>query len=135
MADRLTTNFYRHEFACKCGCGLDSVKMSLVDGLQEMRDKINAASHREFRININSGCRCIRHNVEVGGKSQSRHLLCDAADIWIDTVDEPKEVMPVEDMFDWACKVDVFYNGGIGRYPDDGFIHVDTRDGLARWFG
>ena len=40
--------------------------------------------------------------------------------------------MSVEDMFDKAIMIPAFANGGIGVY-DEGFIHVDVRDGKARW--
>jgi hypothetical protein len=38
-----------------------------------------------------------------------------------------------EVMYRLAQEVPGFYGGGIGLYPDDGFIHVDVRGHEARW--
>jgi hypothetical protein len=41
--------------------------------------------------------------------------------------------MSPAEMYRLAEDVEAFRNGGIGVYPDKGFIHVDVRDGRARW--
>lgn len=64
----LTPNFNRSEFACKCGCGLNSIDSILVIMLQESRDT-TALTYR-----IASGCRCEQHNKDIGGKPNSAHL-------------------------------------------------------------
>lgn len=76
----LTRNFNRSEFACKCGCGLDSIDPTLVNMLQDSRDAT------ALTYEIVSGCRCKKRNSQVGGKIESAHLekddrLCKAADI------------------------------------------------------
>lgn len=70
----LTKNFSRREFACKCGCGLDTIDIPLVQRLQEVR---NVAGP----IVINSGMRCKAHNGQVGKSSTSSHLKGLAVDI------------------------------------------------------
>lgn len=76
----LTRNFSRSEFACRCGCGLDSIDPDLVDILQHSRTAVG------IPYPINSGCRCQVHNKRIGGAGNSAHLLyednlCHAADI------------------------------------------------------
>ena len=120
----LTANFSQHEFACKCGCGygtiLDDIDWALVDGLQEMRDRIGAP------IQVNSGCRCEHHNKAVGGGMGSQHLYGRAADI-----QGPGQRV----LYEAALKIPQFENGGIGydKYLGTARIHVDVRGHRARW--
>lgn len=70
-----TKNFKVKEFACKCGCGFDSVDQKVIDMCQKIRDKLGVP------VKINSGCRCAKHNQKVGGVKNSQHTLGLAADI------------------------------------------------------
>lgn len=115
----LTKNFSRAEFACKC-CGKIVVEPRLVEALQRLRDLAN------MPIRVISGYRCKEHNTKVGGAKNSYHTKGVAADIVIDD-------LSVAQMYRLAEEIEEFHNGGIGAYPDDGFIHVDVRDGRARW--
>lgn len=116
----LTENFSRSEFACKCnyGCGYDGVKLSVVYGLQIIRDHFGKA------ITVTSGCRCGSHNKSIGGRSNSKHLFGIACDFVVEGV-SPDEV---------ADFIDDYFGGnnGVGMYRD--FTHFDTRtDKRARW--
>jgi uncharacterized protein YcbK (DUF882 family) len=115
----LTKNFSAHEFMCKC-CGQPGVKHKLVLAVQLLRDLTGR------KIRISSGYRCPKHNREVGGVENSRHVKGEAADIVI-------AGMSVEEMVKAAEQVKDF--GGIGAYPSKGFIHVDIRSNKARWNG
>ena len=118
MSEKLSENFFRSEFACKCGCGFDTVDIHLVQGLQRLRDIIQAP------IRVNSGCRCESHNAAIGGKPKSQHLLGKAADIVV-------EGYSPEDVADFAKMLSEFANSGIGLY--DTFTHLDVRNGKSRW--
>ena len=72
---KLSKNFDSSEFACKCGCGYDTPNPELIRMLQAARDLYGKP------IRITSGCRCIKHNRNVGGASNSAHLAGKAADI------------------------------------------------------
>lgn len=67
--------FKQHEFACKCGCGLNSIDLKLVKILDEIRSYFNRP------IQISSGCRCAKHNKNVGGVANSKHVTCKAVDV------------------------------------------------------
>lgn len=107
----LSKNFSAQEFACRCGCGLCTVVDELVELLQHIRDYFG----REVKLNC--GCRCLRHNIDVGGAKKSQHLSGKAADIVVDGV-SPSDV---------ALFVSDTYQGkyGVGLY--DTFTHVDVR--------
>lgn len=113
----LSKNFSRSEFACRCGCGFDTVDAELIEVLQSVRDYFDAP------VTPESGCRCERHNIAVGGSQNSLHKIGRAADIKVAGV-EPAEV---QDYLETIMSA-----GGIGRYKT--FTHVDTRsNGPARW--
>lgn len=114
----MTKNFTREEFACNCGCGLDTINVRLVDHLQTLRDRIGRP------IIVNSGIRCFRHNRDVGGKATSLHLLGKAADIRVPG-------MPVAALVGHVAFVPTFK--GIGIYKT--FVHVDIRHQRASWRG
>lgn len=67
--------FKLDEFTCKCGCGLNNMDIKLL----EMLDEARHLSGVPFVINC--GCRCNKHNKEVGGVKDSSHLLGLAVDI------------------------------------------------------
>ena len=115
----LSKNFSRHEFECRC-CGRAEINQRLVDALQELRDLAG------LPVRVTSGYRCSEHNQAIGGATRSQHLLGTAADIVV------RGMIPAE-MYRLAEDIEAFHNGGIGVYPDKGFIHVDVRDRRARW--
>lgn len=114
----LSKNFSRHEFACRCGCGFDTVDTKTLEVLQDLRDYFNVS------VTPTSGCRCDAYNRKVGGASKSKHKEGRATDFQMALV-RPKEA---------ADYLEKKYPGkyGIGRYST--FTHVDTRSGgAARW--
>jgi len=77
----LSDHFTTEEFACHCGCGYGSlpehISVELISKLERIRRMV------EQPVHINSGCRCIFHNEEVGGAKNSAHLRGTAADLSI----------------------------------------------------
>jgi len=67
-------HFKLKEFACPC-CGRVEITTSLVFWLEVLRRAWGTPIH------VNSGFRCASRNAEVGGVSNSRHLIGCAADI------------------------------------------------------
>jgi uncharacterized protein YcbK (DUF882 family) len=111
----LSDNFSRKEFACKCGCGYDTVDVELVELLQGASDNFD-----NRLVTINSGCRCKDYNEYVGGSEGSQHLLGRAADIDVEGILAEQ----VQEYFEDIAP-------GLGCY--DNFTHVDSRRGTARW--
>lgn len=72
--------FKDSEFTCKCGCGLNLQK----DGIKRIADEIR--EHFGRPATITSGTRCAKHNKNVGGVSNSRHLQGKAIDIVVSGV-------------------------------------------------
>ena len=116
--------FKKPEFACKCGKYCDGypaeIDMDMVKIADQIRMKIGKP------ITINSGLRCKTHNSNVGGVSNSQHLLGKAADLGCPSGCTPAQIASIaeEIMGD---------TGGIGTYSWG--IHIDTRSTKSRWNG
>lgn len=116
--------FKKQEFACKCGKYCDGypaeIDMNMVKIADEIRSRIGKPIH------INSGLRCKTHNANVGGVSNSHHLLGNAADLGCPSGCTPAQMASIaeEIMGD---------TGGIGTYSWG--IHIDTRSTKSRWNG
>lgn len=71
-------NFSPAEFVCKCGCGKQNIKVSLVLMLQAGRTSAGVPFW------ITSGCRCVEHNKAAGGVAKSWHIPGRGSDISTD---------------------------------------------------
>lgn len=100
-------------------CGICHIEPSLISALEELRKIVGKP------LTVTCGYRCVTHNNETGGTRDSMHIRGKAADITF--------AGPLSALYVNAESVDAFHGGGIGVYPDEGFIHVDVRDGSARW--
>ena len=83
-------------------------------------------------ITRGGGCRCADYNRLKKGAPTSRHITTrdqagEAADVAV-----PAGVKMASMYFN-AAAVREFCNGGIGIYPERGFIHVDVRARRTRW--
>lgn len=113
----VSEHFNRSEFACRCGCGFDTIDTATLAALENIRDYFGQP------ITINSACRCINHNTQIGGAARSQHIFARASDIVV------KDVTPA-DVADYATEIGL----SVGRYST--FTHIDTRSGpTAYWFG
>lgn len=116
----LTNNLSRHEMACNCGCGLDSMDVETVKVVQDVCD------YFECTVTITSACRCIKYNRSpaVGGSEKSQHPQCRAMDCKFG------KVTP-EGVHAYLTKK---YPGKYGFGVYNSFNHIDTRTkGPARW--
>lgn len=116
--------FKKPEFACKCGKYCDGypaeIDMDMVKIADQIRTKIGKP------ITINSGLRCKTHNANVGGVSNSQHLLGKAADLGCPSGCTPSQMASIAE--------EIMGNtGGIGIYSWG--IHIDTRSVKSRWDG
>ena len=122
---KLTKNFSKSEFECKCGCDmpqdvLDNIKI-VAEQLQIVRNKLNKP------IKINSAYRCPKHNSMVGGSSKSQHKLGKASDIVVNGI-SPNGVFG---FINKLMALDMIKLGGLGQY--NSFTHFDIRGYIARW--
>ena len=74
-------HFKKSEFNCKCGCGLNNMHLEVVKIADEIRE------HFEKTCIITSGSRCAKHNKNVGGVANSRHLSGKAIDLYVQGID------------------------------------------------
>jgi zinc D-Ala-D-Ala carboxypeptidase len=76
------------------------------------------------KVVVSSGYRNPWHNADVGGKEDSYHMKCMAADIFIPGVDKSRLIA-------YAYRNGLV--GGLGCYPGRGFIHIDVRARPPGW--
>lgn len=114
---KLSRYFSRAEFACKCGCGFNTVDVELLAVLEDVREHFNTP------VIITSGCRCWYNNQKAGGATNSKHLKGNAADFVVKDVHEDRVATYLEEKYP-----DKY---GIGRY--EGRTHIDVRDKKGRW--
>ena len=116
--------FKKQEFACKCGKYCNGYPAEIDMNMVKIADEIRSRIGKPIRIN--SGIRCKIHNANVGGVSNSQHLLGNAADLGCPSGCTPTQMASIaeEIMGD---------TGGIGIYSWG--IHIDTRSAKSRWNG
>jgi len=127
---QLSEHFFPVEFTCHCGCGFGlqegDVSQKLIDALEKLRWLCCQIKKVDVPLVVVSGARCKKHNSSkrVGGAPNSRHLVCDAADIKAYGIDPGA-------LYSIAKQIPQFRDGGLGVYKT--WLHVDTRGYRARW--
>jgi uncharacterized protein YcbK (DUF882 family) len=136
----LTKNFSRSEFACKCGCGFNTIDFELLTALQHCCDRLKTALNKEITVGVNCGCRCKTHNDNLRKKfkdskgkegedtaENSQHIYGRAVDAQFFANGEKIKPADIYDFFQSNYK-----HFGLGSYLS--FTHIDTRStGQARW--
>lgn len=105
--------FTEAEEICKCCGELPENGMSslLLELLDQLREKVAEPIH------VTCMYRCPKHNAEVGGGTNSRHLYGRAADIYCDGVS-------MDELANMATDIGF---GGVERNDLYEYVHVDTR--------
>ena len=123
----LSKNFTAREFSCRCGeCEYsnESIKRGDIDlGLVALLESLRA-DLLHAPITINSGRRCVDHNIAMRGAPESEHLKGTASDITVEGY-SPAMVFLALDQHPMSERL------GLSRYPT--FVHVDVRGIKARW--
>lgn len=135
----LSPNLSRHEFACRCECGFDTVDILLVEILQDAADHFAELLDTSVRIDVLSGSRCPYHNetVQIAADSdyplytsKSEHLNARAGDFKL-VIRHSGEQIAALLIHDYLCKRHP-NKFGFGLYDDRN--HADSRtNGPARW--
>ena len=99
--------------ACHC-CGVDLTVTALRIALRDLEAEVG-------ELQITSGYRCPKHNRDVGGAADSRHIVGDAIDSMC--VPERQEVLIS------IAKKHGFHGIGRGR----NFVYLDMRSTPTEW--
>lgn len=108
--------FSDDELTCHC-CGKypeNGMSQSLLDLLDEIRERVGGP------VELSCAYRCPNHNADVGGVTNSQHVLGTAADVLV------PDGWSVDKLADLAVELGA---DGVGRYYSNDFVHVDVRDG------
>lgn len=116
--------FRRGEFQCKCGKFCDGYPVEPDETMVRYADAIR--ERLGVPLSVNSGIRCPQHNANVGGVSNSQHVLGAACDLGAPAGISPEKMASVAEEI-------IGDTGGIGIY--DWGIHIDSRPVKARWNG
>lgn len=131
----LTANLSLNEFACKCSLPTcthkETADYRLVNALQSACDYFKSKYKAPVSITITSGNRCREHNAAEGGKPESKHIYCIAADLKISVkIAEKWHQVDPQEVYNYF---DTFYSDryGLGLYHNR--VHFDVRSRKARW--
>lgn len=75
-------HFKQSEFACDCGCGFDTIDLTLVRILEQIRSHFG-----DHPVIVTSGCRCQKYNDSLQGSVKgSKHVIGKAVDFYVQGV-------------------------------------------------
>jgi uncharacterized protein YcbK (DUF882 family) len=121
---KLTNNFSKSEFECKCGCDMPK---EVLYNVQKVANQLQVLRELTGSIKVNSAYRCPNHNKKIGGVSSSQHILGKACDIVISGYKPSKTFDLIESLINEG----ELLQGGLGKYNN--FTHYDIRKNKARW--
>ncbi|OQY39754.1 MAG: hypothetical protein B6229_03115 [Spirochaetaceae bacterium 4572_7] len=132
IRERLSENYHRDEFACKCGCGQDTVDYLLIILLEIVHfifDKKYGEDSYNGRVSVYivSGNRCKKHNISIPGSSNtSKHLVGKAVDFVIYYYDKKgnKKYISPREIYEVLCRN---YKNKYCFILHDNFVHADVR--------
>ena len=113
-------HFKKSEFACKDGCGFDSIDLRVVKVLEDIRHHFG-----DKPVIVTSGCRCAKHNKEVGGVQGSRHVAGKAVDFYIPGV-SINDIMNYTNSLVRNGTLRYTYTGKYSNGNMQGAVHIDV---------
>lgn len=115
MNFKISDNFRRNDFACKCGKCNDEFKISLgiVGALEHLRAKFNK------KVLINRAYVCEEASNTLYGSNKDYHHLGKAVDISVEEVNAEEIFKACEEMPEIK---------GIGLLHQEQSVHIDIRD-------
>lgn len=120
---RISKNFYRDQFECRCGCGFNTVDAFLIIVLQTMANSLKRYIH------IVSGDRCETYNKKHKGVRGSMHTLGKAVDIVIPQ--DPITNEPALNSSEIISKIRTIFGNSVYCYAmTDSMVHMDVRTPL-----
>ena len=98
------------------------------------QDELSTQGYNRDAFVITNGYRHPKFNQEVGGASESRHIVGEAVDITAKDINNDGLMNQEDKTIILAAAEKVVGNtGGVGMYPKTLSIHMDTRGHKARW--
>ena len=113
-------HFKKAEFACKDGCGFDSIDLRVVKVLEAIRHHFG-----DKPVIVTSGCRCAKHNRVVGGVQGSRHVAGKAVDFYIPGV-SINDIMNYTNSLVRNGTLRYTYTGKYSNGNMQGAVHIDV---------
>lgn len=113
-------HFKKSEFACKDGCGFDSIDLRVVKVLEAIRHHFG-----DKPVIVTSGCRCAKHNRVVGGVQGSRHVAGKAVDFYIPGV-SINDIMNYTNSLVRNGTLRYTYTGKYSNGNMQGAVHIDV---------
>jgi uncharacterized protein YcbK (DUF882 family) len=131
----ITPHFHVAEFDCHDGTKVPQMAMNELHGLcanylEPLRAKFGA-------VLVHSGYRTTEYNRRIGGARQSFHIYT-LGHRWGVAADVECAKGDVDRWWQFIARLrrdERDGRGGLGRYPQGGFIHVDNRTYQADWEG
>lgn len=107
--------FTMNEFQCKDGCEMpasarENIKALVENVLDPVREQLGKP------IYVNSGYRCPRHNLKVGGAVNSQHMKGEAADIRSEDNMMLQRLIKAQGVFDQMIVYDSFIHVSYKRF-------------------
>lgn len=125
----ISKNLSRHEMACKCGCGFDTVDVELGRVIQQVCFEFAQRTGQQVYLIVTGPNRCRAHNAATPGASEnSQHLYGRAMDFILKS---GGVYISPQDIYTYINETwpDQY---GLGLYSNR--VHFDTRtNGPARW--
>lgn len=109
-------HFKKSEMTCKCGCKTNNTDLRIMKVLEQIRSHFGNKP-----VIITSGCRCSKHNKEVGGVQGSRHVLGKAVDFYIPGV----SVSDLLNYCQWLVSQGVLRYTYTNNKNMKGVVHID----------
>jgi uncharacterized protein YcbK (DUF882 family) len=128
-SQQLSPHFHLREFHCHDGT---RVPMAARPALRWVCNHYLEPLREHFgACRVLSGYRTRPYNASVGGARFSQHIYEDGPESVATDVHFARGTPA-----DWAAWAEQhLHPGGLGIYPGLGFIHIDNREGRARWTG
>ena len=124
---KLSKNFSKSEFECRCGCEMPKDVLyniqKVANQLQIIRDRVNVP------IKVNSAYRCLKHNRNIGSNDSSQHPKGNAVDIVI------KGQIPEQtaNLIELLISNGDILQGGLGIYNTFSHYDIGHNGRKRRW--
>ena len=127
----ISKHFSRSEFACRCGCGFDTVDIELIKVLEDLYIHFQII-YQCIYVQICGPNRCEKHNLSIKNSSPlSKHLIGQASDIKVKYKNNSSLLQVDPELVGSYLEAEYPNKYGIGKYYNR--THVDIRKHEARW--